>query len=166
MFRMGKLVKNNAIALYIIANLKHYRGTLWWRETEGTIYCTVVKPSLFSSPPVCLFVCIYVRMLGITKDSAAVEMTGLFFMVHACNLPWISDEVWMAPDSRPNDGFIYIIVMRSVTRWEALNMFLSSETGELDVCHSFVCYIVRLALLVDLSMSHAFSTYPANRGSR
>lgn len=49
--------------------------------------------------------------------------------MHGCNLPWISNAVLMAPDSQVDDGYIHLVIMQKVSRFDALRMFLMSESG-------------------------------------
>lgn len=54
---------------------------------------------------------------------------GPFWLIHCCNVAWISDKVNMAPGATPDDGLMHIVVMLKTSRWEALNMFLAAEQG-------------------------------------
>ncbi|KAH8409002.1 hypothetical protein KR009_004990 [Drosophila setifemur] len=55
---------------------------------------------------------------------------GDFVMVHAAYTTHLSSDVFFAPESRLNDGLIYLVIIRSgVSRHQLLNFMLSLNTG-------------------------------------
>jgi diacylglycerol kinase family enzyme len=69
-----------------------------------------------------------------------VEIEGPFFVVHACNMPWMAGDALLAPDSKPNDGFVYVNIMKKSSRLKYLKAFLDFETGK-HVYHDNVMII-------------------------
>jgi sphingosine kinase len=61
---------------------------------------------------------------------APVVIEDDFSLVHACNLPWIAHDCFMARDAQRNDGCIHVVILRKCSRLTMLRCFLAMSTGE------------------------------------
>lgn len=101
--------------IMVIAKLKTYSGTLWFKEGIQL----ALSHHKLSNPE---------RIV----DGDSVQWLKLcddFFFVHVCNLPWIAHDAVMAPMAKPGDGLMHVVIMRSTTRLDAIRMFLASDSG-------------------------------------
>ena len=59
-----------------------------------------------------------------------VSTEGDFYLVYATNLSLLDPMTLLAPDSRVEDGVIYLVLVRSsMGRWEMIQWFMDIENG-------------------------------------
>jgi len=60
-------------------------------------------------------------------DSAVID--DCFFTVYISNVPFIANNMHVAPQAKPGDGFLHVVIIRHVRWWQALKILFGMARG-------------------------------------